>query len=534
VNIAMQPIDLHGTSIIGYRRGQRGGRRLRAFDPSTAERLEPEFHSASLDDVNDALRLATAAFGTYRALPGIDRAAFLRGIALGLEAHADQIANRVYAETGLPVARGSSELGRTCHQLRMFADLAEEGSWVDARIDRPDPNRKPSPKPDVRSLLVPLGPVAVFCASNFPLAFSVAGGDTASALAAGNPVVVNAHYAHPGTAELVGTIIRDVAEERGLPEGVFSLLITDGQEVGQYLVRHPDLRAVGFTGSRRGGKMLVDIAASRDVPIPVFAEMSSVNPVVVLPGAMSARGAKIAEGLFASVTLGAGQFCTNPGLVFIPAGDLSSSFVDTLARLTTSSGGFTMLHEGIRENYRKHVEGRRKHAELIAMGKAEKGALLTTAAVYRITAQEFIAREEFQEEIFGPSTLLITYANPAELLEAIGAVEGQLTACVHAEPNELRDQRPAVDRLAALCGRLIYNGFPTGVEVGPAMVHGGPYPATSDGRSTSVGTRSIARFCRPFCYQDMPDDLLPAELRNSNPRNIWRLIDGGLSKDPLR
>ena len=525
----MTDARLEGLSIIGSHRGSPGGEQFRTFDPRTRSRLDPVFHSASLAEVDEAMRLATEAFEIFRRTDGRERGRFLRTIADGIDAHVEALVLRVGTETALPPARIRSEAGRTSNQLRMFARLVEEGSWVGARVDRGDPSRTPAPKPDIRSMQVPLGPVIVFCASNFPLAFSVAGGDTASALAAGCPVVVNAHAAHAGVAEMVGIIIQDAVRSSEMPAGVFSLVIAAGLGIGQALVRHPAARAVGFTGSRNGGMALVEIASKRDVPIPVFAEMSSVNPVVVLPGAMAVRGTALAEGIFASVTLGAGQFCTNPGLVFIPGDATSDEFLGRVRQLASGGPAFTMLHEGIRTRYLAAVEDRSRRVQLVAGQDA--GGHLIGAAIYATTAEAFSADPLLQEEIFGPSTLLISYRTTEELLTVIRGLEPQLTATVHGSEEEIVRGSELFRLLEAKAGRILINGYPTGVEVCDAMVHGGPFPATSDGRTTSVGTLAIERFVRPVCYQDVPTDLLPDALKPANPLGIWRLLDGGMSKD---
>ncbi len=528
-------MNLSGRSIIGYQWGAEEGETLQGVNPSTGQKLLPAYHSASDEEVGQAVELARQAFGSYCRAPGRQKADFLRAIATNLEERVDDLAERGSQETGLPDGRIRMETGRTCGQLRLFAGLVEEGSWVDARIDRADPDRAPLPKPDLRSMLRPLGPVAVFCASNFPVAFSVAGGDTASALAAGNPVLVNAHFAHPGTSELAGTAIREAAQKCGLPEGVFSLLFGAGLRVGRQLVSHPHIRAVGFTGSRKGGRSLMDLAAARPEPIPVFAEMSSVNPVFLLPGALRQRSDQIAQGLCGSVTLGAGQFCTNPGVVVLSKGPHADGFARHLAEQMGGASPATMLHQGIHQAYRQSLEGRsqNKSLELLAQSGSdlEDPACQAGAALFRTDAASFLNDSSLADEIFGPSTLLVQAADRKELLDIASALEGQLTATLHGTEEDLQKYSDLVEMLESKAGRLVFNGFPTGVEVCPAMVHGGPYPATSDGRSTSVGTRAIARFCRPVCYQDFPSSAIPPELQDGNPLGIWRLVDGHLRQD---
>ncbi len=442
----------------------------------------------------------------------------------------DTLVARASLETALPAARIESERGRTCFQLRLFADLVKEGSWVEARIDLPDPNRLPVPKPDLRSMLVPLGPVAVFCASNFPLAYSVAGGDTASAFAAGCPVIVNAHPAHPGTAELVGLAVADAVKSCGLPEGVFSLLFSGDYEIGQALVRHPEIKAVGFTGSRTGGRALMDIAAARPEPIPMYCEMGSVNPTFILPGALAERTAEIAAGLHASFTLGGGQFCTKPGLVILAESPSLPEFTAKMEALTSETAQATLLTPGIKANYEKGID---KRADKVGAGKTATEGQAVTATVFQTSGEDFLKEPELADEIFGPTTLLIATGTKEQLFEVARSLEGQLTAAVFGSEDDLAEFADLIAILETKAGRLIFNGFPTGVEVGNAIVHGGPYPATSDSRSTSVGTRAPSRFCRLVCYQGFPQNALPEELRDENRGGIWRMIDGRFSKDAI-
>jgi alpha-ketoglutaric semialdehyde dehydrogenase len=524
-------MQLTGRSIIGYKRGETDSADLHGFNPATGETLEPAYHFATNAEVNEAAELASKAFHHYSQTNGAQRATFLRKIASNIEARGDVLISRATQETGLPEGRIRTETGRTCNQLRLFADLVEEGSWVDARIDHADPNRAPIPKPDVRSMFKPLGPVVVFGASNFPLAFSVAGGDTASALAGGNPVIVKAHHAHPGTSELVGMAVSDAARACELDEGVFSLIYGSGSEIGTALVKHPLIKAGGFTGSRSGGRTLFDAASSRPEPIPFYAEMSSVNPVVILPEALRTRMDQIAGGLHGSVTLGAGQFCTNPGLVFLQAGNEADAFVSKLGELIAGTAEQTMLTPGIRSSYQKGLASRLDQAGVATVAqKTAEASCGAGAALFTVDAPTYMANAVLNEEIFGPTTLIVTYENDTQLLELAHSLEGQLTATIHASEKELTENQELLDVLQTKAGRLLFNGFPTGVEVCHAMVHGGPYPATSDGRSTSVGTRAIFRFTRQVCFQSFPDAALPDELKEGNPRNIWRLVDGKLVK----
>jgi 2,5-dioxopentanoate dehydrogenase len=514
-------MDLKGTSIIGFGRGAVGGEVLQGFNPATGENLLPLYHSASAVEVDEAAQLAHAAFATYSQTTGTERARFLRRIAENIEAIGDELITRANLETALPEARLRAETARTCNQLRLFADVVEEGSWVDVRIDHGDRDRKAVPKPDVRSVFRPIGPVVVFGASNFPLAFSVAGGDTASALAAGCPVIVKAHPAHPGTSELVGVALSEAVRSCDLSEGVFSLLYDSGHEVALALVQHPLIKAGGFTGSRAGGRALFDAACSRPEPIPFYAEMSSINPVIILPGALRDRPDEIAAGLHGSVTLGAGQFCTNPGLILLT--EDSGAFVTKLGDLMKSTPEQTMLTSAITSNYQKGVLSRMNHPAVQAVA-------VTNAALFKTTTTDFIAHPELAGELFGPCTLVITYTDRQQLMELIESLEGQLTATIHGSEEDLIEYKDAVRLLETKAGRLVFNGFPTGVEVCHAMVHGGPYPATSEGRSTSVGTRAIYRFARQVCFQDFPNNTLPAELREENPLGLRRMVDGETSR----
>jgi NADP-dependent aldehyde dehydrogenase len=529
-------LPLHGLSLIGSQTASPEGPVFHGFDPATGEALEPTYYSASDADIKQAAQLAAEAFPVYSHLSGKGKAEFLRTIATSLESLTEEIVPRACHETGLPEGRIRGELGRTTAQLRLFASVVEEGSWLDARIDPALPDRKPLPRADIRSMLRPIGPVAVFGASNFPLAFSVAGGDTASALAAGNPVIVKAHPSHPGTSELAGQAIRAAVTTCGLPEGVFSLLFDAGIEVGKTLVTHPLVKAVGFTGSAAAGKALAALAASRAVPIPCYAEMGSVNPVFVLPGAMAAHGDKIAAGLLNSFTLGSGQFCTKPGLVFVPSADASLAFVTALKNGVSQMKPQTMLNSGIAAKFRTAIEDRTSHAYTMLLSQSPAGhgpGCTTDVALFESTADSLAGNPSFAHEVFGPTTLLVTYGAKQELLAAAHAMEGHLTATIHGTEQDLEENRELIAVLESKVGRLLFNGFPTGVEVCHAMVHGGPWPATSDGRSTSVGTQAIYRFTRPVCYQDFPEAVLPDELKNTNPLGILRMVNGSMTRDPI-
>lgn len=515
--------EITGKSIIGFSRGDESETTFTAFNPTTGEAVEPKFYSASLDELNKAAELANQARIPYSKVSGKDKAKFLRQIADNIEALGDDLLNRASLESGLPYARFVGERGRTCAGLRMFADLVERGDWVDARLDTPNPERQPIPKPDVRSMFRPMGTVAVFCASNFLMAYSVAGGDTASALAAGCPVIVNAHFAHPGTAELVGLAIIEAVKTCGLPEGVFSLIFSKGYEIGQSLVKHPHVKAVGFTGSRKGGRALMDIAAVRPEPIPVYAEMSSVNPIFILPNAMREKSETIATGLHSSVTTGAGQFCTKPGIVVLPETAETTEFKTKFSELITKTQKHPLLTEGIRDNYEK-MSGERKLENVSASDNLE--GFDVNASFFETDAETFLSDSSLEAEIFGPTTLLVDSSKREELLKIARNMEGQLTATIWGTPQDLIEYEDLIDILETKVGRLIFNGYPTGVEVGDATVHGGAYPATSDGRTTAVGTRAIDRFCRYVCYQNFPNESLPDELKDENPLGIRRMIDG--------
>lgn len=507
-----------------------------AMNPATGQPLGPKYASAEEQDIERATLAAEQAFAVYGKLSGKKKATLLREIASGLEQILDVLVERANLETALPVPRLQGEVARTANQLRLYAGVVEEGSWVMARVDRAVPDRMPVPRPDLRSMLKPLGPVVVFGASNFPLAYSVAGGDTASALAAGNPVIVKAHPAHPGTSELVGHVVTECVRAANLPEEVFSLLFDKGIEVGAALVRHPRVKAVGFTGSIAAGRALMDIAAARPDPIPCFAEMGSTNPVFVLPGILRAQREKIAKELFASITLGAGQFCTKPGLVFLPEHEMHG-LTDQLRSLAAQASPFTMLTHGIASQFSRALTERANYAAVrtiaIAENQAQSQGFAATATLLATDAKTLQANPNLSDEVFGPTSLFVECEDREQTLRAAEALKGHLTASVLGTPEDLDSYRDLIEILERKVGRLICNGYPTGVEVSHAIVHGGPYPATSDGRSTSVGSQAIFRFARPVCYQNFPESTLPDELHNSNPLGIWRMIDGAMTRDSL-
>ncbi|TPE63328.1 aldehyde dehydrogenase (NADP(+)) [Sandaracinobacter neustonicus] len=484
-----------------------------AHDPSLGEAIaEPRFAEATPADVADACAAAEAAFEDYAARPLAERAAFLEAVASEIEALGDALIERAHRETGLPLARLQGERGRTTGQLRLFAKEVLEGGGQQLRIDTADAARTP-PKPDLRLRTVPLGPVAVFGASNFPLAFSTAGGDTASALAAGCTVVVKGHPAHPGTSELVASAFEAAIRKTGMPAGVFSLLQGTSNAVGGALVADPRITAVGFTGSRGGGTALMKIAAERPVPIPVYAEMSAVNPVILLPHALKTRGAALAQGFVGSLTMGAGQFCTNPGLLLAVAGPDLDAFLAEAGAQVSCAAPQVMLTSGIHAAYNSGKAALAAAATEVALAPEAGQPTRGSAGLFTMTGAQLLADIGQAHEIFGATSLVVACASLEELAMVLRALEGQLTATLHADPADYEAAAKLLPILERKVGRILANGWPTGVEVTHAMVHGGPYPATSDGRSTSVGTLAIDRFLRPVSYQDLPEALLPTALR---------------------
>ncbi|CAG9193058.1 Alpha-ketoglutaric semialdehyde dehydrogenase 2 [Paraburkholderia tropica] len=521
---------LTGEMLIGFSavRGQAGEQR--AFDPAAnAEIAAPVFGLGDEAEVERAATLAARAFDAYRTLPLARRAAFLEAIASHLLESGDALIARAHAETGLPRARLQGELGRTVGQLRLFANEVREGHFLRATIDSALPERMPLPRADLRLMKLPLGPVAVFGASNFPLAFSVAGGDTASALAAGAPVIVKAHGAHLGTSELAGRAIQAAAKETGMPDGTFSLLFGAGRKIGEALVAHAAIKAVGFTGSRQGGLALLRIANARPEPIPVYAEMSSINPVFLLPDALRHRAETIGRDFADSLTLGAGQFCTNPGLVLAIDGPDLQRFLIAASLALSAKPPQTMLTQGIHAAWQ---DGTRALDALDGVQKIAQGAAVEAqcnaaqAALYVTDAKRFLADAALQDEVFGPASVLVRAKDLNELLEIAERFEGQLTATLQLDDADHVDARTLLTVLERKAGRILVNGFPTGVEVSHAMVHGGPFPSTSNAMYTSVGASAIDRFLRPVCYQDLPDTLQHDALKNSNPLALWRRVDG--------
>jgi len=518
-------LNIRGHNYIGGGRSAAGSVTLQSVDASSGEALPYEFHQATQDEVNAAAEAAAAAYPEYRSLSASRRAEFLEAIADELDALGDDFVELVCRETALPAGRIQGERGRTSGQMRLFAKVLRRGDFHGARIDRALPERKPLPRPDLRQCRMGLGPVAVFGASNFPLAFSTAGGDTASALAAGCPVVFKAHSGHMVTAECVADAVIRAAEKTGMPKGVFNMIYGGG--VGEWLVKHPAILAVGFTGSLRGGRALCDMAAARPQPIPVFAEMSSINPVLVLPEALKARGDVIANELTASVVMGCGQFCTNPGMVIGIRSPEFSAFVERLAAFMSEQPAQTMLNAGTLNSYGKGLQHLQAHPGISHLAGQPQQGNQAQPQLFKADASLLIEGDELlQDEVFGPTTVVVEVADKAELMRALHGLRGQLTATLIVERADLAASADLVALLEQKVGRLLLNGYPTGVEVCDSMVHGGPYPATSDARGTSVGTLAIDRFLRPVCYQNFPDELLPDALKNANPLGITRLVDG--------
>ncbi len=529
-------MSIHGKNLIGFELSASGDKSFRGYNPRASRPLDPEFHEADAGEVGRALDLASSAASEIARMPAERIAAFLNTVSEEILALRDELIETADSETALGIERLRGERDRTVNQIKLFADIVTEGSWVDARIDTALPDRKPVPRPDIRRMLRPIGPVVVFGASNFPLAFSVAGGDTASAFAAGNPVVVKAHPAHPATSELVGSAIANAAKKSGMPEGTFSLLHGLSPDPSIALVTHPKAAAVGFTGSQRAGRALFDAAAKRPEPIPVFAEMGSVNPVFVLSDTLKTNATAIAEGLYRSVLLGVGQFCTCPGLVFIPETEGFQTLLQRLMALFEEAQPGTMLNSAIHKGYlekRQKFFGIEGVKVLLSNRKSDAQRTEGQPALLMTDSGKWLETKELHEEIFGPATVIVLCASGKELRKCSEAIEGNLTATIHGTPEELAHNHSLVETLATKAGRLIFNGYPTGVEVGYAMHHGGPYPATTDAKFTSVGAAAIYRFAKPVCYQNFPEKLLLPELQNANPRNIWRMIDGRLTRDPL-
>lgn len=527
-------VSITGENFIGNIRSGKGSDSFQPFNPVGNTLMSEKFTYATEEELELALSLAQDAFASYKSTSTIKRAEFLEAIAEEIMALEETLIERAVTESGLAIARIAGERGRTCGQLKMFAQLLRDGWYVDARIDLAQPDRAPLPKSDIRRMLIPIGPVAVYGASNFPLAFSTAGGDTASALAAGCPVIVKTHPSHPGTSELISLAIIKAAKRTGMPDGVFSALnLTNDQSVR--LVQHAVIKAVGFTGSRKVGMILFNAAANRTEPIPVYAEMSAVNPVILMETALKVRPEAIAKGLAGSVTMGAGQFCTNPGMVLLVENDLSKKFLNHFVQHLGIAESATMLNKNICESYSKGIDATKTVNGVHVLAEGERPANdnrnEARPIAFTVSADNFLLNKQLNEEVFGPTTLFVLAKDIGQLHHVLNQLEGQLTATVHAEPEDKNNLIPIIDIITQKAGRVIYNGFPTGVEVCHSMQHGGPFPSTTDGRSTSVGTAAIYRFLRPVAYQDIPDELLPSALQNGNPLSILRLVDGSWKTD---
>ena len=509
---------------------------LNAVNPATGEPLAPAFAHATESEVDAAMRSAQRAFAVTRELSAERRIQLLEAIAAQIMALGDELLQRAQLETGLPPARLTGERARTCNQLKHFANVLREGSWTDAVIDTAEPQRQPLPKPDVRRVARPIGPVVVFGAGNFPFAYGACGGDTASALAAGNPVVVKAHERHPGVNEMFAHAVLAALKECNLPAEIFGLVQGPGATVGQALVQHPATQAVGFTGSKRAGRALFDLAAARPVPIPVFAEMGSLNPLVILPGAIAERGEAIAAGLAQSITAGAGQFCTKPGLVFVIGNAAAENFVAQLAKQMASVPATTMLADTMQKNFCAATFVFQKISGVkTVLTNAPSGFAAMPPQLFAVDSATWRAHGELHEEAFGPGAVVVRCRDVADLRETLALTGGNLTATLQTGATDsATDVRELAQLLESHAGRVVFNGFPTGVEVCHAIVHGGPYPATSAPATTSVGALAIQRFVRPVCFQNAPDALLPVELQNANPRGIWRTVNGQWTKNPVQ
>lgn len=524
-----------GKNYIGNKRSALGAKTFKTFNPLLNIENQWEITEASTEEVNSAVELASQAFKTYSKLSGTKKATFLRAIAEEIENLGDELLEVYSSESGLPGGRAKGERGRTLGQLRAFANHLEDGNWVEASIDTAIPDRQPIPKVDLRKMNVALGPVVVFGASNFPLAFSTAGGDSAAAFAAGCPVIVKSHPMHAATGEMVAGAIVKAAERTGMPNGVFSNLNSSGIEVGQKLVQHPKVKAVGFTGSIRGGRALYDLAAKRAEPIPVFAEMGSINPVVMLPQALNNRAQDLAKTYAGSITLGTGQFCTNPGLIIGIKSEGLSIFVNTLAEEIVKVAPSCMLHPNIAGAYEtnKAKALAQSGLQVLAGFEDEIEPNYARQVVTTVEGKTFLNNPTLHHEIFGPFSLVVQCENTEQLEEIVSNLEGQLTGTVISDDNEIINYSKIVDALQNRVGRIIFNGVPTGVEVCPSMLHGGPYPASTDSRFTAVGVDSIKRFVRPFSFQDWPNELLPNELKDENPLEISRIVNGIRTSDKL-
>ena len=527
---------LHGHNLIGIEESAEGKETFQSFSTIQGTYLDGKFHIATNNEIEAAIAKAVAAFSVYSKQSFVERAIFLETIAAEILQLGDALLERAHLESGLPLARLTGERDRTMNQLKLFAILLREGSWADAVIDTAIPDRQPLPRADLRRILQPLGPVAVFAASNFPFAFSTAGGDTASALASGCPVIVKAHSAHAGTNELMARAIKRAAEKTGMPDGVFSSLNGEGATLGQQLAAHPAIKAIGFTGSYRAGMALYEtVTQKRKAPIPLYAEMSSINPVVLLPETLALKTTAIATTLAGSITLGVGQFCTNPGLIFVIHSKATEAFIELMVAALSAAAPGTMLNQAICKSYYadRNQLIQTQGVKLIFKGEELLNEYKGTPALFSVSATDFIANPKLQNEVFGPASLVVLCNDKMQLENALATMHGQLTGSIFGSNDELMRYTAVVQILQEKTGRVIFNSAPTGVEVCHAMVHGGPFPATTDSRTTSVGTEAIRRFVRPVCYQDCPEPLLPLYLQNKNHAGIMRKINGNYNRESI-
>ncbi len=520
-------MELSGLNILASQKSLSADRKFQAINPISNELLEPKFSEGTSDEVDYAANQAANDFDAFRKISPLKRGEFLESIAAELLSVKTALLDRCHLETGLSMQRLEGELNRTTNQLKLFAQILKGSSFHNVQVERALPERKPVAKPDIRLTHIPVGPVVVFGASNFPLAFSVAGGDTASAFAAGCPVIVKGHPSHPGTSEIAGYAIQKAVEKCDLPKGIFSLIQGSGNKVGEALVKHPKIKSVAFTGSQTGGRALFNIAASRPEPIPVFAEMGSVNPIFVLPDALASRGADIAQRYVESITLGVGQFCTNPGLLFAIKGSDLNMFMTSIANKLKQVEPAPMLNSKIKKNFLNKIGHLSSSPEVIFSGGTylqEEQGCLVLPSLFKTDAATFLVQENLSDEVFGPSAIIVECGSTHEMMAIASQLEGQLTATVHADLNEEKVCKELFFVLEKKAGRLLLNDFPTGVEVCSAMNHGGPYPATTDSRWTSVGSAAMNRFLRPICYQNFTQSLLPEELKD-RPTENWNLVD---------
>ncbi|TPG40227.1 aldehyde dehydrogenase (NADP(+)) [Flavobacterium pectinovorum] len=524
-----------GKNYVGSKLKAAGEKTFKTFNPQLDIENPWVFTEATQEEIEEAVTLANQAFGTYKNCSGLEKANFLNAIADEVLALGDNLLVQYCSESGFPIGRAEGERGRMVGQLRSFAQMLTEGSWVQAAIDTAITDRVPAPKEDLRKMMVPLGPVVVFGSSNFPFAFSTAGGDTASALAAGCPVIVKSHSMHVGTGEMVATAIIKAAQKTNMPEGVFSNLVGGGTTLGASLVQHPLVKAVGFTGSIRAGRALFDLAAQRPEPIPVFAEMGSVNPVVFLPKALALNSQKWATAYAGSITMGAGQFCTNPGLLIGVKGAELNNFSEELTKAIEKVEPFCMLHPSMKNSFEEGAATMisQNGVSKIAEYKGEAPANYGVQKILTVEGKTFLENKTLSHEVFGPVSILVQCDNEEQLVKILNQLDGQLTGTIIGEPNELKEYNKLIAAMQNRVGRLIFNGVPTGVEVCPSMIHGGPYPASSDSRFTAVGIHAVNRWVRPFSYQNWPNELLPPELQNENPLQILRTLNNIQTKSQI-